>query len=204
MPGSLGQVLLSLVLAICPSLESSAWRICKPPCKRSSGPKRSSSTGSRRCLPTAQPSSWETVLPIREWNAFANWEDRNLRPFANRGANGIDGLLSTYLGISADESESWAIVGDLSALYDLNAPWVTPQLSPGKRRIVVVNNGGGAIFHTLPALDAAPDAAREMMINPHSIRLRGFAEMWGWEYLELTEPKLDQDLADHVVIEIVI
>ena len=143
-------------------------------------------------------------LPIREWNAFASWEDRNLRPFANRGVNGIDGLLSTYLGISANESESWAIVGDLSALYDLNAPWVTPQLPPAKRRIVVINNGGGAIFNTLPALAEAPDAAREMMINPHSIRLRGFAEMWGWEYLELTEPKLDQDLPDHLIIEVVI
>ena len=143
-------------------------------------------------------------LPIREWNAFASWEDRGLRPFANRGANGIDGLLSTYLGISADEAESWAIVGDLSTLYDLGAPWITPQLTPGKRRIVVINNGGGQIFNTLPALDEAPAAAREMMINPHGNQFEAFAEMWGWEYFRLTEPRFDGTLPDHAVIEVVV
>ncbi len=143
-------------------------------------------------------------LPIREWNAFASWEDRGLRPFANRGANGIDGLLSTYLGISAHEPESWAILGDLSTLYDLGAPWITSQLDSGKRRIVIINNGGGQIFNTLPALNDAPVAAREMMLNPHENQFQAFAQMWGWEYLRLTEPKLEGDLPDHVVIEVVL
>ncbi|MDB4673524.1 thiamine pyrophosphate-binding protein [Verrucomicrobiales bacterium] len=143
-------------------------------------------------------------LPIREWNAYASWKDRNLRPFANRGANGIDGLLSTFLGISASEPESWAIVGDLSTLYDLGAPWVAPQLDAAKRRIVVINNGGGQIFNTLPALDDAPAEVREMMINPHANQFEAFAKMWGWGYLRVTEMNLPSALPDNVVIEVVV
>ena len=99
-------------------------------------------------------------LPIREWNHAAAFEDRGLRCFSCRGANGIDGALSTFFGLSDDDAESWAIVGDLTALYDLSAPWILNQLAPGKRRIVVINNGGGRIFSKLPALADLADGER--------------------------------------------
>ena len=55
------------------------------------------------------------------------------RCFANRGANGIDGALSSYLGVSRDAKEAWGIFGDLTVLYDLNAPAI---LFPFLRRII--------------------------------------------------------------------
>ena len=124
-------------------------------------------------------------LPVREWNAAATFEDRGLRCYSNRGANGIDGALSTFFGLSEGEPESWAIVGDLTALYDLSAPWILGRLSPGKRRIVVINNGGGRIFSKLPALANLSDAERRAVENDHSFDLEHWAAMWGMSYVRV-------------------
>lgn len=121
-------------------------------------------------------------LPIREWNLAGLDARPGTRFFANRGANGIDGLVSTWLGVSADAAESWCVVGDLSALYDLNAPWILDRLPPAKRRIVVVNNGGGRIFARVPWLAGAPVEVRELMENPHALRFESWARMWGMEW----------------------
>jgi 2-succinyl-5-enolpyruvyl-6-hydroxy-3-cyclohexene-1-carboxylate synthase len=144
-------------------------------------------------------------LPLREWNTFATWEDRDLRCFANRGANGIDGLLSTFFGLAADEPESWAVIGDLSTLYDLDAPWVATQLPPGRRRIVVINNGGGKIFSRLPALRGLPDRCRAVIENRHQTGFGDWARQWSWGYHQAERPDEFPDpgsLSDHAVIEL--
>lgn len=128
-------------------------------------------------------------LPIREWNSFATTEDRGLRCFANRGANGIDGCVSTFLGLSADESESWCVIGDLTALYDLAALWITPALPAARRRLVVINNGGGRIFSRVAALRGLGEAERRLMENPHALKFQPWAEMFGWEYRCVTTPE---------------
>lgn len=124
-------------------------------------------------------------MPIREWNHFAQW----LRPVpsvrANRGANGIDGQVSTWLGWSAEVSETWAIVGDLTALYDLAAPFVLEQINCQGRVLVVINNGGGKIFERLPRLQAMSPRAVEWMTNPQAADLSGFATLWGMQHLRL-------------------
>ena len=53
-------------------------------------------------------------LPIRQWQIAATHTDKNLSFFANRGANGIDGNISTFLGLSKDYNSSWGIFGDLT------------------------------------------------------------------------------------------
>ena len=93
-------------------------------------------------------------MPIREWNLFAQWNRPVPSVRANRGANGIDGQVSTWLGWSADVSETWAVVGDLTALYDLAAPFVLEQITNEGRVLVVINNGGGKIFERLPRLQS--------------------------------------------------
>lgn len=89
-------------------------------------------------------------LPIREWNLFA----QTIRPVplvrANRGANGIDGQISTWLGATASEENAWAVIGDLTALYDLAAPFVFPQIETRGRVLAVINNRGGHIFPASP------------------------------------------------------
>lgn len=121
-------------------------------------------------------------MPVREWNLTADYVDRDLRCYASRGANGIDGQCSTFLGLSANEPESWALFGDLTALYDLSAPWVLSQLKAGKRRFVIINNGGGRIFSRLPHLADLSAQQKRVTENHHQMNFHHWAAMWGLEY----------------------
>src|SRR5262249_33238452 len=111
--------------------------------------------------PTAEPSLIHTLskripqeasiflgnsMPIRDWDLAATRMRPHSDIFANRGLNGIDGQLSSFLGCSIPEGENWALFGDLTALHDLGGWWVLPQLHPISVRVVVINNGGGKIF----------------------------------------------------------
>ncbi len=124
-------------------------------------------------------------LPIREWNLFA----QRARPVpsvrANRGVNGIDGQISTWLGWSADVSETWAVVGDLTALYDLAAPFVLEQINCQGRVLAVINNGGGKIFERLPRLQSMSPRAAEWMTNPQAVDLSGLATLWGMSHFRI-------------------
>ncbi len=145
-------------------------------------------------------------MPIREWNLAATFDDRALRCYASRGANGIDGQISTFLGLSANEGESWAVFGDLTTLYDLSAPWVMKQLKSGKRRLVVLNNGGGRIFSRLPHLAGLSGEKKLVMENHHQTHFEHWAAMWGLTYLKVTkteELSLDKIAAeDSILIEL--
>ncbi len=124
-------------------------------------------------------------MPIREWNDFAQW----LRPVpsvrANRGVNGIDGQISTWLGWSAEVSDTWAVVGDLTALYDLAAPFMLGQINCQGRVLTVINNGGGKIFERLPRLQSMSPRAIEWMTNPHVADFSGLATLWGLNHLRI-------------------
>lgn len=124
-------------------------------------------------------------LPIREWNLFAQWTRPVPTVRANRGANGIDGQISTWLGWTADVSESWAVLGDLTALYDLAAPFVLDQVNREGRVLAVINNNGGKIFDRLPNLRSMSPHAAECMTNPHTADLSGFAALWGMGHLRV-------------------
>jgi 2-succinyl-5-enolpyruvyl-6-hydroxy-3-cyclohexene-1-carboxylate synthase len=124
-------------------------------------------------------------LPIREWNLFAQWSRPVPKVRANRGANGIDGQLSTWLGWSAGVADCWALVGDLTALYDLAAPFLLDQLPDHRRVLAVVNNGGGGIFRRLPRLETLSPRAAGCLENPHRADLAGFAALWGMAHLRV-------------------
>ncbi|BCU77772.1 thiamine pyrophosphate-binding protein [Luteolibacter sp. LG18] len=125
-------------------------------------------------------------MPVREWNLFAQWDRPVTEVRANRGANGIDGQASTWLGWTADKSGAWAVLGDLTALYDLAAPFVLDQLETKGRVLAVVNNHGGRIFERLPRLaDMSPRAA-ECFTNPQAADLSGWAKLWGMRHVRIT------------------
>jgi 2-succinyl-5-enolpyruvyl-6-hydroxy-3-cyclohexene-1-carboxylate synthase len=111
--------------------------------------------------------------PIREWNRFASLEDRGFVYGENRGANGIDGQLSTFLGQAAAGRENWALVGDLTALYDVQAAWAVRHAA-GQVRVVVLNNGGGRIFERM--------FSNPRFQNRHALSFEPFAALWGWAY----------------------
>jgi 2-succinyl-5-enolpyruvyl-6-hydroxy-3-cyclohexene-1-carboxylate synthase len=95
--------------------------------------------------------------------------------FANRGANGIDGQVSTFLGLCEDYAQNWAVIGDQTALYDLNALCLS-VIEAQKRRVVVLNNGGGKIFSHL-SYSAKLSAPQSRLIeNKHRFELRSWAD----------------------------
>jgi 2-succinyl-5-enolpyruvyl-6-hydroxy-3-cyclohexene-1-carboxylate synthase len=144
-------------------------------------------------------------MPIREWNLFAQWDRPVPSVRANRGANGIDGQVSTWLGWSAEVSETWAVVGDLTALYDLAAPFVLEQIDCQGRVLAVINNGGGKIFERLPRLQTMSPRAIEWMTNPQTADLSGLATLWHMDHLRLRTVDFDrvQPGAKTLLLEIV-
>jgi 2-succinyl-5-enolpyruvyl-6-hydroxy-3-cyclohexene-1-carboxylate synthase len=154
------------------------------------------------CIPAGSRVFLGNSLPIREFNLALQTTKPGVEFFANRGANGIDGLVSTFLGTSAMHGgECWLILGDLSALYDLAAPWVISQLDHPQLRIVVINNGGGKIFSRVASMRALPEAARNVIENRHSLSFEPWAQLWGMEYLQTDDVN---DLADLLPVPMVI
>ncbi|OAT34092.1 2-succinyl-5-enolpyruvyl-6-hydroxy-3-cyclohexene-1-carboxylic-acid synthase [Buttiauxella brennerae ATCC 51605] len=99
--------------------------------------------------------------------------------FSNRGASGIDGLLSTAAGVQrATARPTLAIVGDLSALYDINSLALLRQVS-APFVLLIVNNNGGQIFSLLPT----PATERERFYTmPQNVNFSHAAAMFGLEY----------------------
>ena len=119
-------------------------------------------------------------LPIREWDLAASRAPRGLTVEASRGANGIDGQLSTFFGQCDPARENLCVVGDLTAICDLGAPWIVRQLPDLRFRIAIVNNRGGRIFGRVPSLRELDRGVRERLIeNGHDLRFGPWAEMWG-------------------------
>jgi 2-succinyl-5-enolpyruvyl-6-hydroxy-3-cyclohexene-1-carboxylate synthase len=113
-------------------------------------------------------------LPIREWDLAAAARS-DVEVFANRGVNGIDGLISTFLGVSEANRSNWALIGDLSALYDLSGPWALRSHSVRDVNLVVLNNGGGKIFERM--------FHNSLFENRHDLNLQSWTKLWDWDYL---------------------
>lgn len=109
-------------------------------------------------------------LPIREWDLAATRDVCFERCFGNRGVNGIDGQISSFLGWADETSRNWAVLGDLTALYDLSAPWALRSRKLSDVRIVIINNGGGQIF--------APMFHQPLFENRHQTSFANWAAMW--------------------------
>ena len=137
-------------------------------------------------------------LPIREWDLVCPFTGSPARMAGNRGANGIDGQISSFFGQSSDQQSNWALLGDLTTLYDLSAPWLTPQLGSMKLRIVVINNRGGMIFKNM--------FQSPIFLNQHQVEFSQWAKMWNWSYQNWTEipsQSAMKNLPEKVVIELV-
>ena len=99
--------------------------------------------------------------------------------YSNRGASGIDGLISTAAGVQRGSAKpALAVVGDISALYDLNSLALLRYTS-GPFVLLIVNNNGGQIFSMLPT----PEQERQRFYcMPQSVSFAGAAQMFGLSY----------------------
>lgn len=125
-------------------------------------------------------------LPVREWNLCAQKRLPSGEVQASRGANGIDGQVSTWLGTSAGQDQAWGVFGDLTVLYDLAAPALLRQVSGRGRVLVVINNQGGRIFERLPRIQGLAEDELDLIVNGHDQQFESWAAMWGLEYQLVT------------------
>jgi 2-succinyl-5-enolpyruvyl-6-hydroxy-3-cyclohexene-1-carboxylate synthase len=134
-------------------------------------------------------------LPIRYWDRFAVREKKHPHVFTNRGANGIDGQLSTFFGLCNEDLLNIGIFGDLTCLYDLAAFWCLKDLQNKDILIVVVNNGGGKIFEKM--------YQEKAMQNAHTLNFSSMALFWGINYCLFQDLPLNLDcLKGHWLIEV--
>lgn len=100
--------------------------------------------------------------------------------YTNRGASGIDGLIATLAGIVKGSGQpTVAVIGDISALHDLNSVSLLRQISQ-PTILFVINNNGGAIFDMLPVDQKAKDKFYRLS---HNLEFSQIATMFGLEYL---------------------
>ncbi|MBS0852459.1 2-succinyl-5-enolpyruvyl-6-hydroxy-3-cyclohexene-1-carboxylic-acid synthase [Enterobacter sp. JGM127] len=132
----------------------------------------------RQCLPEQGQLFVGNSLVVRLIDAFSRLP-AGYPVYSNRGASGIDGLISTAAGVQrATAKATLAIVGDLSALYDLNALALLRQAS-APFVLLVVNNNGGQIFSLLPT---PPREREQFYLMPQNINFEHAAAMFSLKY----------------------
>jgi 2-succinyl-5-enolpyruvyl-6-hydroxy-3-cyclohexene-1-carboxylate synthase len=131
-------------------------------------------------------------MPIRYLDQFRGYHTDPPVVGMNRGANGIDGVIASYLGFAHAQPEELAalLIGDLATLYDVGSlihlPW------PNKGLIVVLDNQGGLIFDQVPPAAMIPEAVQtSFFVTPPRVRP---AEVLSGFGLEVLRPKRAEEL----------
>jgi 2-succinyl-5-enolpyruvyl-6-hydroxy-3-cyclohexene-1-carboxylate synthase len=125
-------------------------------------------------------------MPIRDVEACFPQTPKRLRFLANRGANGIDGVVSSAAGAAlATGAPTWLLTGELALLHDVGG-LLGARRAGAELHVVCLNNGGGAIFDFLPVAELAEAGAYERHIaTPAGVDLAAIAP-------EVTEVRTDR------------
>ncbi|NJS09087.1 MAG: 2-succinyl-5-enolpyruvyl-6-hydroxy-3-cyclohexene-1-carboxylic-acid synthase [Microcoleus sp. CSU_2_2] len=131
-------------------------------------------------LPPGTPIFIANSMPVRDVEFF--WKPNNLeiKPFFNRGANGIDGTLSTALGVAHRNQSSILLTGDLALLHDTNG-FLIKNKFVGHLTIILINNNGGGIFEMLPVANFDPPF-EEFFATPQQIDFAQLCATYGVEH----------------------
>jgi 2-succinyl-5-enolpyruvyl-6-hydroxy-3-cyclohexene-1-carboxylate synthase len=122
-------------------------------------------------------------MPIRDVETFLPSSPKPLRFLSNRGANGIDGTVSSALGAAlAGEEHVLLLTGEIALLHDLGG-LIAARRAGTDLTIVCANNGGGGIFDFLPVAAAAdPELYAEHILTPAGVDLDSVAALAGLEH----------------------
>ena len=124
-------------------------------------------------VPTGTSLFISSSRPIRDLEGFAVARD-GVETFANRGLAGIDGNISTALGIASQRKETIAVLGDLGFLHDLTGLIHKEAIN---LKIFVINNDGGGIFSTLS--QRGVDGFEDVFGTPHGLDPAAIAASMG-------------------------
>ncbi len=146
-------------------------------------------------------------MPIRDLDAFcfSGTGSGTFHVFGNRGVSGIDGLVSTTIGIAVGSGGSpgapptVGVLGDLAFFHDMNGLLSLKSLRP-RVVFVVINNDGGGIFETLPVREHEP-AFSEFFSTPHGLDFGKAADLYGIPYSRVTSLAEFGDTFSRLILE---
>ncbi|PCF87501.1 2-succinyl-5-enolpyruvyl-6-hydroxy-3-cyclohexene-1-carboxylic-acid synthase [Staphylococcus intermedius] len=132
-------------------------------------------------------------MPIRDIDNL--YIDHQARIYANRGANGIDGVVSTALGMAVHKKVT-LLIGDIAFYHDMNGLLMS-KLNDIHMNIVLLNNDGGGIFSYLPQKESAPEHFEQLFGTPtglnfehvallYDFNFKRFQDLQSFEYSHLT------------------
>jgi 2-succinyl-5-enolpyruvyl-6-hydroxy-3-cyclohexene-1-carboxylate synthase len=131
-------------------------------------------------LPAHTPLVIANSMPVRDVEWFWQPNDAGIVPFCNRGANGIDGTLSTALGVAHGGAPTVLLTGDLALLHDTNGALIRPYFR-GSLTIVLINNNGGGIFEMLPIAQFDPPF-EAFFATPQPVTFADWCRTYGLEH----------------------
>lgn len=120
-------------------------------------------------------------LPVRDLDFFSSAIEKEINIFQNRGASGIDGIISSSLGIAIESKQpTYLAIGDLSFYYDLNSLLIAKQFDI-PLKIILINNNGGAIFNYLP-IARQKEIFNKYFLTPLNFNVKKLSESFGINY----------------------
>ncbi len=135
------------------------------------------------CLPDSAICFVSSSMPVRDLETFFPASAMNIRFLSNRGANGIDGVVSTALGAGAASSESLVLViGDIALYHDLNG-LLAAKLHKLNALIILIHNDGGGIFSFLPQA-AHPAHFEPLFGTPHGLNFEHAAKLYDAKFCD--------------------
>jgi 2-succinyl-5-enolpyruvyl-6-hydroxy-3-cyclohexene-1-carboxylate synthase len=134
-------------------------------------------------LPSTATLVVASSMPVRDVETFFPLRADPPRVLANRGANGIDGTVSTAFGVAATatpEERTVLLIGDVALAHDIGGLLAARRLALDMT-IVLLNNNGGGIFHFLPVANEA-DAFEQHVATPHGLDFGHAAALYGCDH----------------------
>ncbi len=140
-------------------------------------------------LPTNSTLFVGNSMPVRDLDTFYNRPSSDVRVMCNRGANGIDGVVSSALGAAAGLAASGIdtltsplvlVIGDISFYHDMNG-LLAAKMHKLNATIILLNNDGGGIFSFLAQADY-PEYFEQLFGTPHGLDFEPAAKMYGAQF----------------------
>jgi 2-succinyl-5-enolpyruvyl-6-hydroxy-3-cyclohexene-1-carboxylate synthase len=134
-------------------------------------------------------------MPVRDLDAFGHPREEPARIFANRGASGIDGVVSTAFGVASQvDGPTVCVIGDVAFFHDQNG-LLWSREEDAAVVFVLIDNDGGGIFHRLPVSEYEPHFTR-FFATPHGFGFEHAAKAQSVEFHEAEIGDLESALAD--------
>jgi 2-succinyl-5-enolpyruvyl-6-hydroxy-3-cyclohexene-1-carboxylate synthase len=124
-------------------------------------------------------------MPIRDLDSFFLHNEKSIKIMANRGANGIDGTVSTALGAALYSKSLYLVLGDLTFFHDLNGLFAAKQFNIDIH-IILINNNGGGIFSFLPQAEH-PKHFELLFGTPLDIEFEHAVKMFNGHFVKVTD-----------------